>query len=1005
MIGRQARAVPTARSWWERGTAGAELPCTGQPEWAEFAESAVAAVTALRVPGGELPGTTGFAAVLTPFAELTRDRFLADLPQPAADLPAADLPVADLDGIRADFVGQLAGTLARQAARTLVLELNVARVQGRLDGGTPAERFRSFLALVGSRQGLSALFGEYPVLARLLAQTCRFAGAALAELLERFAADRAEIVAALLSGTDPGPLVAVERTTGDGHQRGRAVGVLRFADGARVVYKPRSPRAHGRFNEMVGWFNAQPGTPGLRALALIERDGYGWVEFAAARPCAAERELELFYLRQGAWLALLYALDATDLHFENLIACGDEPVLVDVETLFHPVAPAGPEEDPAARALGSSVNRSCLLPHLLVGDDSAVDLSGLGGEAGHRSPVEGVAWANSGTDEMRLVRRAGELAGAANRPRLGAVAADPAGFTGQLVAGFRAGYRAIEAGRGELTGPHGLLQQFADAQVRVVARDTHAYATLLDESTHPDVLREAAERDALLRLLETDAFDAVRWTGLLDEEIAELWDGDVPLFTTRPGSVDLWSGTGRRIPGVLDRTGLDRAAEKIRAMGPRDLDDQEWIIRAAMATRSTRPGHAVGRVGTVAGVGRRAAAPVAAPAPDRLVAAARTIADQLLDRAYRNGTRTNWLGLELLADRYWRVRPAGADLGAGFTGVALFLAQLADLTGEAGYAQAARSALRPVPRLLEELADRREELGVVGSGAFAGLGGIAYALTQVSTLLDDAEIGSWIAAAVDLTTAAARVEEASGVFDGTAGGLATLLAVHQATGSAAAWTGARLCAARLAERPLPAAPGFGTGSAGVGWALLRFAAQGGGAAYERAGLAALGAAAGHPAPDRPAPDRYSWCAGLPGIALAVADSGTLLSQPVRPALAQCVEHAVGTLASSGPLPDHSLCHGELGALELLLTATPQTTPQTAPQTAPSEGTGRAGALLAALDRRGPLCGTPGELTAPGLLTGLAGIGHGLLRLAHPDRTASALLLRPSTISRLPAPAP
>ena len=37
-------------------------------------------------------------------------------------------------------------------------------------------------------------------------------------------------------------------------------------------------------------------------------------------------------------------------------------------------------------------------------------------------------------------------------------------------------------------------------------------------------------------------------------------------------------------------------------------------------------------------------------------------------------------------------------------------------------------------------------------------------------------------------------------------------------------------------------------------------------------------------------------------------------------------------------------------------------------------------------------GTPLEVESPGLMTGLAGVGHGLLRLAAPDRIPSVLLL-------------
>jgi lantibiotic modifying enzyme len=52
-------------------------------------------------------------------------------------------------------------------------------------------------------------------------------------------------------------------------------------------------------------------------------------------------------------------------------------------------------------------------------------------------------------------------------------------------------------------------------------------------------------------------------------------------------------------------------------------------------------------------------------------------------------------------------------------------------------------------------------------------------------------------------------------------------------------------------------------------------------------------------------------------------------------------------------------------------------------------------VLDAIDRYGPGCGTPGAVSSPGLLNGLAGIGYGLLRLGFGDRVPSVLLLQPS----------
>ncbi|MER7708792.1 lanthionine synthetase LanC family protein, partial [Kitasatospora sp. NPDC097605] len=181
-------------------------------------------------------------------------------------------------------------------------------------------------------------------------------------------------------------------------------------------------------------------------------------------------------------------------------------------------------------------------------------------------------------------------------------------------------------------------------------------------------------------------------------------------------------------------------------------------------------------------------------------------------------------------------------------------------------------------------------------------------------------------------------------------------------------------------RPAPAGAGFAHGSAGVGWALLRFAEAVGEppeGPHHRAGLAALHAATAVRSREG------SWCRGRPGVALAVVDSPLALADR---GLADWAQRAVRNTARAAPLGDHSLCHGELGVLELL--------GRHGPAAGRTPWVRRAGALLAAVDQDGPRSGTPDQVPHPGLLTGLAGIGHGLLRLGFPDRVPPALLLRP-----------
>ncbi|MFI9275586.1 type 2 lanthipeptide synthetase LanM [Kitasatospora sp. NPDC052896] len=896
----------------------------------------------------------GFAVILEPFTELAAARLAES--------------VGGLGALRTCFTEQLGATLVRLAQRTLVLELNVRRVTGRLHGETPGQRFADYVRHAAGRPALTALLTEYAVLARLLAQACEHAVEAWAELLTRFHADRSTIVGELLGGSDPGGLVEIRQDAGDRHQGGRAVALLRFESGARLAYKPRPLAVHRHFNEVVHWLNSRLPGLDLATPKVLARPGYGWVEFAKWTPCADAAQVERFYQRLGALLALLHLLGGTDIHCENLIAVADQPVLVDLETLCHPsLAPSVLlDSDPALRALDSSVHRVALLPFLTVGEHGAVDLSGLGGDKDAVLPSEVAQWAAPATDRMRLVRGTQVFTGATNRPRLDGTDAEPDDHAEALLAGFRAGYDAIVAHRRELAGPDGLLARLAGDGTRVVVRPTARYVALLDESTHPDLLRDALDRDRLFDVLwRESAHDPVRWP-LVVREVAQLWSGDVPLFESTAAARSL----GETLAPPLRESGLDRARRRLAAMGGPDRQHQEWIVRASLALRR----------GT--GAGREAGcSPVTAvpPDPQRLLAAATGLADRILAAAHDDGRRVNWLGLVENENEngHWAITSLGPGLGDGYCGIALFLARLAELTGTERYAEVAHRAVRPLPGLLSLLTDRPEHLVTVGHGGFDGLGGVAYALTHLARLLDDAELAGWAEHAVRLTATAA--DQADGdLLTGDVDCLVAMLAVHRATGLAQAWTTAAGCAERLAARPVGAAVpgGLVTGPAGYGWALRRFAAAGGDPHYEELGMRQLQACLVDGSAT--AVGRHG---GLLGTALALADGGS----PAGPSCDGFPAHALHLLAGGGALPDHSLRHGEAAAVELSLTAA-----------GTDHRAGRAGHLLAELDRHGPRCGTPGGVSTPGLLTGLAGIGYQLLRVAFPARTPSVLLLRPLT---------
>ncbi|RKG77401.1 type 2 lantipeptide synthetase LanM [Corallococcus exercitus] len=790
------------------------------------------------------------------------------------------------------------------------------------------------------------------------------------------------------------------------HRGGRTVAAVRFSSGLCVVYKPRSLSTERHFQELLAWLNARGAQPSFRTLRLLDRGEYGWMEFAEREECASPEAVRRFYERQGGLLAVLYGLLATDAHYENVLAAGEHPLFIDAESLFHPHfvedAPAHARTR-AAIAVATSVLRVGMLPQRSWGnaESAGVDYSALGARPGQISPRPAQYVADAGTDGMRLARRRLVLTavGKDNRPRLHGEDVDIRGFEGALVEGFTRVYRLLVAHREELLSQAGPLVRFADDEVRAILRPTHLYSLILRESYHPDLLRDALDRESFFDRLWAVANEVPYVSRVIPAERADLWRGDIPMFTTRPGSRDVWTSTHERLPDYFPRSGLSRVMERVAALGEEDLRRQRWFIEASLATLSEDMG---------GGAPYLPAEPRAPVERSRLLRAALAVGERLETLALRAGDEAWWVGMMAEREHEWRARALGMDLYGGVTGIALFLAWLGEVTGEErprALAQAAMCGVR------QELARGAPVRSV---GGFQEGGGLVYTLTQLGalwgepSLLDEAER---IAGGLEEAIAG---DERLDVLSGVAGALAALLALHAHRPSARTLALATRCGERLLEKatrmpqglgwvpqvaPRPLT-GFSHGAAGIAWALMALAAATGETRFREAALAALDFERSQFVPEagnwRDLRERepealpaflHAWCHGAPGIGLGRLG---LLGSLDTPRVREEISTAVGTTLARGFGASHCLCHGDLGNLELVSLAAERLSDAALAL----ERDRLAARVLESLEAEGWRCGVPRGMESPGLMNGLAGIGYGLLRLAEPSRVPCVLLLEP-----------
>ncbi len=259
-------------------------------------------------------------------------------------------------------------------------------------------------------------------------------------------------------------------------------------------------------------------------------------------------------------------------------------------------------------------------------------------------------------------------------------------------------------------------------------------------------------------------------------------------------------------------------------------------------------------------------------------------------------------------------------------------------------------------------------------------------------------------------------DEAFDLLGGAAGAIAGLLALHRHRPGGAALEAAAACGEHLlrhaqhdprgwgwpspAGADLPPLTGFGHGAAGIAWALAELARDSGQLRFAEAARQALAyerswfCAERNNWPDlrpqgRDAPDGrsfcHAWCHGAPGIGLGrLALVGTLDDPLLEPE----VRAAVRASREAGFGGSHCLCHGDLGNLDLLL----QAGARLADGELEAEARRIAAGILTSIERHGPRCGVGGDGEPPGLMTGLAGVGYGLLRAAEPQHVPSVLLL-------------
>jgi len=599
-----------------------------------------------------------------PFAEV----LLSWLPGAKQRLLEKKLPCNNLfaEQALASFEHALVKKWSEIITPSMFLELSLEKVSFTLQGENEREEYLDFIQRrFLDRDNLRIFFEEYRGLSPLLETITAFWINTTAELLVRLEDDLPLLAEQFNRGMPLGQVERISLDEGDAHDHGRSVSILTFACGISIIYKPKNLTIGEKFNTLLDQINALKVLLPLKSYKIVPRGGYAWEEKVEGEPCAGLAEVERFFQRTGMLLGLCYAFNGADFHSENIIASGEYPVLIDLETLLHSQL-IQKYRDSAESQASHSVLSVGLLPGFLFRKygEKGIDLSGVGNA--EPSTREVWVWKNLHTARMKKVREKVLSTKQGHQVIHEGSVVLAKHYIESIILGFQQMYQFIQEHQDFWLNA---TKSMESDPIRIVVRSTPFYAYLLEMLYEPHCFTDPMQQDEILKLLSRrfGREDSIP-TQIIEEEKNALLRKDIPYFHSFPFSQDLYVGHQLCASGCLETMGF-------KQLSMEDFRQQEVLIRAAFQAQEMQVHTTIAQETSEGDVhlqnGRMYS-------EEEILTHVRNIAEELLTRAIHSKEGSlGWIHFEprLDTDQY-QLQAINESLYSGKIGIALFFLRL-----------------------------------------------------------------------------------------------------------------------------------------------------------------------------------------------------------------------------------------------------------------------------------------------------------------------------------------
>lgn len=374
---------------------------------------------------------------------------------------------------------------------------------------------------------------KYPVLHKFLKSTVNNYLTHIGNIFSNFNKDFDAILKAFsLQANKNHKIKDIDTSLGDGHS-GESTALITLSDDTKLIYKPRNIDTTNSYNLFIDWVNQKLNT-NLKTLKSVICENYGWIEFVSYKAVNSPEELYEYYYKAGILLAVTLLLGSKDCHYENIIAAGKDPVIIDHETIIQPVLSTQSIRtwDEQHKIPPFSVLESMLV----INRDTGIPLEQAG--FGMKGNIEAMDLEkkviNPNTiDSKRDTRFIFRKLIKENIPLYNDKPVFVNNYNNNFADGFSNTYDILMASREELMSSESPLRLFDNQKIRYVWRPTFIYFRILKYMRGAAFMSSVEAYKSKLFELMSKAYQKENFEDyklILECEMEQMLNGDIPFF-------------------------------------------------------------------------------------------------------------------------------------------------------------------------------------------------------------------------------------------------------------------------------------------------------------------------------------------------------------------------------------------------------------------------------------------------------------------------------------------